>query len=325
MSPARCGLRMDAGLHSCGKARAGLRCTWFPPMAAVSVKSGTCPPATLAYTGCVAAFSSDGKSLAVSILVADTIQTHLVRLDLATGAEEPLIAAPDGSHSGDGDPAYSPDGRYLAFLRRDTRGSMDIYVAAASPAGITNGEPRRLTHERLPMYGIAWASDSKSIVYSAIRRGGIGLWRIRLDGVQVEAVPGGEQGAYPTIARDNARLGFAVLSENRNLWKIPLSKEGEPAGSPSMLLSSTKSDEGPVFSRDGRMLSFFSDRTGSYEIWTCRADGSQPRALTSFGGSPRAGLRDTGPRMDPTIVPLIRPPGSRIFSRCRPPAANRNR
>ncbi|MFN0106542.1 MAG: winged helix-turn-helix domain-containing protein [Bryobacteraceae bacterium] len=265
------------------------------------------PPATLAYTGCVVAFSADGTSLAVATAGA-AMQTHLIRVALATGVEEPMIPAPEGIHSGDAHPAYSPDGRYLAFLRRDTRASMDIYLVAAAADGRASGEPRRLTVERLLMHGIAWSPDSKSIVYSATRQGTVALWRIPVNGGISEAVPGGDMGQYPTISR-NARLSFTVLTENRNLWKLPLSSQGVPEAPPSPLLSSTRKDEGPVYSRDGRRLSFFSDRTGSYEIWSCESDGSRPRALTSFGGA-FAGLTDWSLDGKTILFDVVTPNGS---------------
>ena len=269
-------------------------------------------PITLAFTGCVAAFSPDGRSLAVTTAGAG-MQTHLIRVSLESGAEEALTPAPEGVHSGSANPVYSPDGRSLAFLGRDTRASMDIFVAPASPDGTTTGEPRQLTHEKLPMQGLAWASDSKSIVYSATRQGVVSLWRIPVEGGVSETVAGGDQGQYPTISR-HGRLSFAVLSENRNLWKLTLPARGVPRTPPSLLLSSTRRDEGPVFSRDGRSLSFFSDRTGSYEIWTCQADGSQPRALTSFGGA-FAGLTDWSLDGRTILFDTVTPKGSQdIYS-----------
>jgi len=52
-------------------------------------------PITLAVTGCIAAFSPDGRSLAMTTAGAG-MQTHLIRLSLETGVEEALTAAPGG-------------------------------------------------------------------------------------------------------------------------------------------------------------------------------------------------------------------------------------
>ncbi|HSQ23306.1 MAG TPA: hypothetical protein VLN44_02800 [Pyrinomonadaceae bacterium] len=38
------------------------------------------------------------------------------------------------------------------------------------------------------------------------------------------------------------------------------------------------------YSPDGTRIAFVSDRSGSYEIWTCDSDGSKPVQATNFGG-----------------------------------------
>jgi len=43
-------------------------------------------------------------------------------------------------------------------------------------------------------------------------------------------------------------------------------------------------DRGPVFSPDGKTIGFFSDRTGKYEIWSIRIDGSDLKQLTKTEG-----------------------------------------
>jgi Tol biopolymer transport system component len=43
-------------------------------------------------------------------------------------------------------------------------------------------------------------------------------------------------------------------------------------------------DSYPQFSPDGKKIVFYSDRSGSGEIWVCDSDGSNPVKLTSFAG-----------------------------------------
>ena len=54
-------------------------------------------------------------------------------------------------------PAFSPDGRMLAFLRK-----FDIYVML-----LPSGEPRQLTHDGLPKAGLAFSSDGSRLAYTA--------------------------------------------------------------------------------------------------------------------------------------------------------------
>ncbi len=43
-------------------------------------------------------------------------------------------------------------------------------------------------------------------------------------------------------------------------------------------------DENPRYSPDGERIVFCSDRSGTWELWLCRSDGSNPVQLTSLGG-----------------------------------------
>ncbi len=55
-------------------------------------------------------------------------------------------------------PAFSPDGRMLAFLRK-----FDVYVML-----LPSGEPRQITHDGLPKHALAFSPDGSRIAYTAI-------------------------------------------------------------------------------------------------------------------------------------------------------------
>jgi Tol biopolymer transport system component/DNA-binding winged helix-turn-helix (wHTH) protein len=248
-------------------------------------------PGSIDIVGCPAAFSPDNRALAIAVSAEDG-KVNLTLVSLSSGEERPLTSSIT-SGVGDSSPAYSPDGKHFAFARIGDRSFADIYVAACNLSGTLAGEPRRLTNDGLAIHGIAWA-DSKSIIYSSTHGGVSGLWRISLLGGTPAFVPAGDLAQYPTISPHTGRLGFTILSKPQGIWQIPLSADGLPQSSPSALLTSTRKDAGPVLSPDGKLLAFYSDRTGTSEIWLSNPDGTHPRALTSFGG-PFVGLSNWSP------------------------------
>jgi len=76
---------------------------------------------------------------------------------------------------------------------------------------------------------------------------------------------------------------FARINRSTNIWRA---ENFKPNQNPefSRLAPSTRTDYDPSFSPDGSNIAFASNRSGSFEIWTCGRDGSNPRALTSFRG-----------------------------------------
>jgi dipeptidyl aminopeptidase/acylaminoacyl peptidase len=105
------------------------------------------PPFGIADNGGIA-YSSDGD---------------IYTIDPATGTVAEIVTGPDG----DSDPAFSPDGTRVAFVRTITGASnptSDLVVARAD--GL---DPRRITASPIdggPSF-MAWASDSRSLLVGA--------------------------------------------------------------------------------------------------------------------------------------------------------------
>ena len=80
-------------------------------------------------------------------------------------------------------------------------------------------------------------------------------------------------------------MAFVHEQEDKNIWALT---KGDGAVRP--LIASTRADEDPRISPDGRSIAFTSNRTGAYEIWVCERDGSSPHPVTSqrtFAGEHR--------------------------------------
>ena len=192
------------------------------------------------------------------------------------GRPEPLTTPPAGTF-GDLDPAFSPDGSQVAFVRGANPSLLpsyvspvhgDLYVVARE-----KGEPRRLTFDNEEIPGLDWSLDGRRIVFASTRGSGrYAIWEVDVAGGaprRVLALDGILRN--PTPYRDG--LAFERVRGAFDLWRLDLEA---PSASPQPLLRSTRSESAPSFSRDGRWLAFVSDRSGQPEIWVAATDGSPP-------------------------------------------------
>lgn len=184
---------------------------------------------------------------------------------------------------GDFNPEFSPDGKTLAFARV-SRGVQSIYTAP-----ISGGTERRLISGDTFNWGLAWTADGSGIVFGSA--GWLGtdasLWRISVRGGKPERLQFGEEGVEPSIR--GRRLIYVRQRVNLNIWMRSLDSL-RTAGPPQRLIASTRMESGPQFSPDGSRIAFESTRTGAYEVWMCRSDGTSLVQLTHFNsltGTPR--------------------------------------
>jgi Tol biopolymer transport system component/DNA-binding winged helix-turn-helix (wHTH) protein len=194
----------------------------------------------------------------------------------AHGTRRQLTHPPANSH-GDTGPAFSPDGRFIAFRRTLSAGVNDIYIVPAQ-----GGTPHRLTSDNRFTSAHAWSADGKQIVFSSNRTGRLELWRIDVSGGgPLRAGPWGEGANFLTISRHGRRLAYSQWFADTNIWSVDLS--ARPVR-PRQVIASTRSDASPAIAPDGSRLAFRSDRSGATEIWVSLVDGSDQHPITSFGG-----------------------------------------
>jgi len=182
----------------------------------------------------------------------------------------------------DCEPAFSPDGRSIAFERGSGGGmGRDLFVVP-----VTGGEPRRLTVENAWGGVPAWTPDGTEIIFPSSRGGLLNLWRISPNGGSPRPVAGiGPVAFAPSIPRRGNLLAYVHPIVNSSILQIRLSDETHPVGPATRLITSRGQNWRPSFSPDGKKVVFESDRLGYSDIWSCDSDGTNCAQLTSLHGT----------------------------------------
>ena len=217
---------------------------------------------------------------------------------LSGGARRTLTAPPRGAS--DIAPAFSPDGRRLAFQRIPTTAVSDIWVAEASGANA-----KRITFDNRLLEGPTWTEDGQSLIFSSARLGAGRLWRVAAAGGTPEALPDtGPGSTMPTVPRRGDRLAFVASLEDTNMWEVPIGPGGAAAGPPRLGVSASSwLDGSPDFSGDGKQLVFVSNRTGRDEIFIGSADSVTARQITDFSRVPASTVGS--PRISPDGADVV--------------------
>jgi Tol biopolymer transport system component len=230
-------------------------------------------------------WTPDGEYVVLDTSLSAATQ-EIVRVAVKSSETSTLLSKPlrEGRYQF---PVVSPDGKYLAFAGATGRTGpgWHLHVVPLTSAGTPSGEPRRVTIDQTAYTGVAWASDSRSIVYSG--QFSRQLWRVPLTGAAERLLTGVMAGS-PSIASAGARLAYVADNINPDLWK------SESGGPPIQFASSSFADYDAQFSTDGSKIAFVSGRSGNLAIWVANADGSSAVRLTQ-----EAGKRPGSPHWSP--------------------------
>lgn len=205
-------------------------------------------------------WSPDGNRI-----VFDADSGKNIKIVSASGGKAELFL-PDSIQIGNGGlPCWSYDGSSIAFV--------EIKHLSLCTWNFRTGELKSLFREsgKVPLPG-GWWNDGKSIVAALMdlktRRSSI--MRIYTDGRKPEQIPCGHEGFYRYLALspDCSHLVFAAM-EGKYLGLFIMSSGG---GKYLPLTISDGHNEGPVWSPDGRKITFCSGRSGTGNVWIMDID-----------------------------------------------------
>lgn len=201
------------------------------------------------------------------------------------GAEPGLfLIHPDGSGKrrltrsanrqlADHQPAFSPDGRRLAFVRAEADGSRDVYEIQ-----LPDGAPRRLTQLRLPsLHGLSYHAGGQDLLLSSTRQDSRQLlrWR-RSDGA---LQPLGLEGSAP-LRGPGGDLVYSLLRSHVSLARLDLRQAQPQTQRQAAALASRRL---PALNEDGRNIAFIVRDAGHSQLWVQQGD-ALPRELLQLAG-----------------------------------------
>ncbi|HYG62615.1 MAG TPA: protein kinase [Thermoanaerobaculia bacterium] len=196
------------------------------------------------------------------------------------GAAEPVPVTGDTFLNWN--PVWAPDGRHL-YYASDRGGSMNLWrVRVDEGSGEVRGAPEPVTTPA-PWSGfLSFSRDGKRIVY-ATRDGRSNLERAPLtDGRAgpLEPVTRGTRTVRSAaVSPDGQWLAFDTSAPQEDLFVVRADGSGQ-----RQLTDDVFKDRSPSWSPRGDRILFYSNRSGRYEAWTIRPDGSGLEQLTRTTG-----------------------------------------
>jgi serine/threonine protein kinase/Tol biopolymer transport system component len=231
-------------------------------------------------------WSPDGKWLVVSRRSSPGQSRGLDLLSVTTDEIRQLTSPP--SPQFDVFAAFAPDGHALAFLRRNGMRSSLILLPLSGSLHVRGPEMEIATSLNPSIRSFAWTTDSRELIASAGYPESATLWRFRPStGVVPRLLP--FEGSEPAISSRSDRLVLSRHNFEWNIWSLELDAAGRAVGLPVRAFDSSKNELTPRFSPDGTKVAFGSNRSGFYEIWICRSDGSDCDKVTdmkTYAGTP---------------------------------------
>lgn len=222
-------------------------------------------------------WTPDGSGLVYSHFpeAADASAARLRVVDSGTGNTVPLSYATEpGLH--DWMPRYSPDGRWLAFLR----GRFPHQKLMVMPAG--GGRPVTVPTDVKLRTGYDWMPGEMAVIARAPREAGNALDIIAIpDGHLLRRISLPMEAAYPSVAQATGEIVFSSYQVESDLFRVDL----DDSTAPESLHSSTHADRQPAYAPDGSRFLFVSRRSGTSNLWIAEpgGDAAQITHLASGG------------------------------------------
>ena len=174
-------------------------------------------------------------------------------------------------------PAWSPDGKKIAFCS-SMSGTQQIYVSNTNGMGL-----QRLTFSHSVNISPVWnPKTGNEIAFVSDRSGSPQIYIINSDGTNLRRlITAGGDAEAPSWSPNGLFMAFSWSVLETGHWDVYVIEIA--TGRIVQLTHNAGRNEHPSWAPDGRHIVFESTRTGTRQIWTMLADGSNPKQLTTKG------------------------------------------
>jgi len=175
-------------------------------------------------------------------------------------------------------PAWSPDGRLIAFLARSRGSGAELYVTRTDNGGMRK-IPTPATGVIPGVSEFVWLRDGQQIAYTT--RAGPAqsdISLVRIDGAPPRWLA---FGYAPSWSPDGRRVAFVVS----HVGGAQIYLQDLTVGRSVPLTDARRISLRPVWSPDGVWIAFLSIRGTDLALWVMHADGSGQRRLAPAAGN----------------------------------------
>jgi len=226
------------------------------------------------------AVSPEGKRIVFARNVADKELLFMVGMD-GSGLVQ---LTSDGN---DSEPAWSPDGKQIAFRsdRGRDRKNYKIYVMPATPGAratrLTVDSPAK--PDAVENYPVWIPPDGGRIAFESTEDGVGHIWRKTVGGSdQTRLTSGKEDELVPAYSPDGKTIAFQSTRAGSGGSAV-YSIDAEGKGPARRLTDGTANDGAPVWSPDGQRIAYRGRVSGHDEVFVMDPNGSSRKQVTPTG------------------------------------------